>query len=214
MSEYVIGYLLAHELKILQRMQQQREHRWFKEGSGMLQGKRLGIMGTGSIGQHIAKTAAGFDITVTGLSRSGSPEHGFNEVFPTRELFDFLADLDYLVAVLPHTSETDNLLNATALARLPTHAYFINVGRSNVVNDDALVDALRDTTLAGAALDVFDEEPVPPDSRLWDAPNLSITAHVAALSHPLLIVPVFVDNYRRYLNGQPLNYVIDFNAGY
>ncbi len=87
-------------------------------------------------------------------------------------------------------------------------------GRSNVVDDEALIDALRNNRLAGAALDVFDEEPVPRDSPLWDAPNLTITAHVAAVSYPSIIVPIFVDNYRRYLKQQPLKFVVDFAAGY
>jgi len=214
MSEYVIGYLLAHELKVLKRMHEQREHNWFKSYSGTLEGKRLGIMGTGSIGQHIAKTARTFGMTVTGLSRSGANAPEFEKVIPVGQLHSFLEDIDYLVATLPRTTDTDNLLDAGAIAKLPAHAYFINVGRSNVVDDEALIDALRKNNLAGAALDVFDEEPIPQDSPLWDTPNLSITAHVAAVSHTALIVPIFVENYRRYLEQQPLNYVIDFDVGY
>jgi phosphoglycerate dehydrogenase-like enzyme len=83
-----------------------------------------------------------------------------------------------------------------------------------VINDAALIDALRNGGIAGAALDVFDEEPLPNDSPLWDTPNLSITAHIAAISHPDLITPIFIDNYRRYVQGQPLRYVVDFDAGY
>ena len=214
MSEYVIGYLLAHELKVLQRMHQQREHNWFEGHSGTLEGKRMGIMGTGSIGQHIARTAKRFGVKVTGLNRSGAASPGFDNILPVNELGKFLKELDYLVATLPRTPGTDNLLDTDALAQLPTHAYFVNVGRGNVVDDEALMDALRNNRLAGAALDVFDEEPVPQDSPLWDTPNLSITAHISAISHPLLIVPVFVENYRRYVNGQPLQYVVDFATGY
>jgi phosphoglycerate dehydrogenase-like enzyme len=213
-SEYVIGYLLAHELKVLKRMHEQREHNWFKSYSGTLEGKRLGIMGTGSIGQHIATTARTFDVKVTGLSRSGANAPGFDKVMPVAQLHEFLKDLDYLVATLPQTTATDKLLDAVAIEKLPAHAYFINVGRSNVVDDEALIDALRNNKLAGAALDVFDDEPIPRDSPLWDTPNLSITAHVAAVSHTSLIVPIFVENYRRYLKQQPLNYVIAFDAGY
>jgi phosphoglycerate dehydrogenase-like enzyme len=214
MSEYVIGYLLAHELKVLERMARQREHDWFKSYSGTLEGKRLGIMGTGSIGQHIANTARHFGVTVTGLSRTGAEVQGFDKIMPAARLHDFLEQCDYLVAVLPQTAATDKLLDAAALARLPAHAYFINVGRGNVVDDEALIDALHNNRLAGAALDVFNEEPVPKDSPLWDTPNLSITAHVAAVSYTSIIVPIFVENYRRYLDKQPLNYVIDFAAGY
>jgi len=214
MSEYVMGYLLAHELKVLERMKQQRKHNWFEAHSGSLQGKRLGIMGTGSIGRHIAKTAVTFGFKVTGLSRSGVPLPEFERVVSVGQLHDFLEEIDYLVSTLPQTDATDNLLDRTALARLPAHAYFINIGRSNVINDQALIDALRNGKLAGATLDVFDEEPVPQDSPLWDTPNLSITAHIAAISHPSLIAPIFVENYRRYANKQPLKYVVDFGAAY
>lgn len=213
-SEYVFGYLLAHELKVLERMRQQLRHNWFEDVSGALQGKRLGIMGTGSIGEQIAKTATFFGIHVTGLSRSGTPSPAFEKVLPVDRLHEFLEETDYLVSALPQTDDTDKLLDEAALARLPEHAYFINVGRSNVVNDEALLDALRNGKLAGAVLDVFDEEPLPQDNLLWDAPNLLITAHIAAISHPALIVPIFVENYRRYMQKQPLKYIIDFDAGY
>ena len=156
MAEYVIGYLLAHELKVLRRTREQHKRNWFQEHSGTLEGKHLGIMGTGSIGQHIARTARHFGVKVTGLSRSGSPNSAFNNVLPINELCGFLQELDYLVAALPQTTATDNLLDAAALAELPSHAYFINVGRGNVVDEEALVDALRNESLAGAALDVFE----------------------------------------------------------
>lgn len=214
MSEYVFGYMLAHELKVLERRNAQREHEWFRGHSGTLEGKRLGIMGTGSIGQHVAKTGRAFGMRVNGLSRSGSQAPEFDEVVRVDLLHGFLEDVDYLVATLPQTAATDNLLDAAALARLPDHAYFVNVGRSNVVDDVALIDALHTNKLAGAALDVFDEEPIPADSPLWDTPNLTITAHIAAISHPLLLVPIFIENYARYVKGEPLRYVIDFGAGY
>ena len=214
MSEYVMGYLLAHELKVLERMNQQRNHNWFDDSSGVLRGKCLGIMGTGSIGAHIANTARVFGVKVTGLSRSGGPSSAFDKVMPVAQLHEFLEETDYLVATLPQTDGTENLLDKAALAKLPAHAYFINVGRSNVVNGKALADALRNNELAGAALDVFDEEPIPRKSPLWNTPGLSITAHIAAISHPSLIVPIFVENYRRYCDKQPLKYVVDFDRGY
>lgn len=214
MSEYVMGYLLAHELKVLERMKEQHQRHWFKDLSGSLRGKRLGIMGTGSIGKHIAETARCFGIKVIGLSRSGTERPEFDQVQKVDQLHDFLDNIDYLVSTLPQTAATDNLLDAAALAKLPSHAYFINVGRSNVVDDDALIAALQNKTLAGAALDVFDEEPIPGESALWHTPNLSLTAHVAAVSYTELVVPIFVDNYRRYINQKPLRYVIDFDAGY
>jgi phosphoglycerate dehydrogenase-like enzyme len=195
-------------------MHEQQQHKWFKGLSGTLEGKRLGIMGTGSIGQHIAKATKYFAMTVTGLSRSGTTQPGFDNVMQTTQLHDFLRELDYLVAILPNTPGTDHLLDAGSLRKLPEHAYFINIGRSNVIDDQALIEALTNNELAGATLDVFDDEPIPRDSPLWDTPNLTITAHIAAVSYPSIIVPIFVDNYRRYTSQQPLKYVVDFAAGY
>jgi phosphoglycerate dehydrogenase-like enzyme len=214
MAEYVLGYLLAHELKIITRLEQQRRRRWYREHSGTLAGRSIGIMGTGSIGTYIAKSAATLGLETLGLSRSGMPVEGFDNVWPLAELNAFLARSHYLVSTLPATPETDRLLTADTLAKLPEGAVFVNVGRSNVVDHAALVDALTTGRLAAAVLDVFEEEPLPHDSPLWEAPNLFITAHVAAISHPLLIVPVFIENYRRFVAGEPLKYVVDFDAGY
>ncbi len=214
MAEYVIGYLLAHELRVLERAEAQRAHRWGRTLSGTLGGKRLGIMGTGSIGRHIAAAARCLGLEVSGLSRSGAAVEAFDAVFANRDLGTFLTGLDYLVSALPQTPDTDDLLNAESLTWLPAHACFVNVGRGNVVDDRALADALESGRLAAAVLDVFDEEPLPPGHVFWDTPNLTVTPHIAAVSHPLLIVPIFVDNYRRFVDGRPLRYVVDFDRGY
>jgi len=214
MSEYVLGYLLAHELDILGRHEDQLARRWAERPSGRLQGKRLGIMGTGSIGQAIAEQAAGFGVAVTGLSRSGATKRPFETVYPIGRIDEFLPRLDYLVAVLPDLPSTRGLLHAGTLALLSKTAFFVNVGRGNVVDDDALVAALAGGNLAGAVLDVFHKEPLPGSSRLWDAPNLHVTAHIAASSDPELIVPVFLDNYRRFAAGEPMADVVDFERGY
>lgn len=214
MSEYVLGYLLAHELDVFARRDEQRERRWECRASGSLRGKHIGIMGTGSIGQAIAETAAGFGMRVTGLSRTGAGKAPFESVYPAARIGEFLPGLDYLVSVLPHVAATDRLLNADTLALLPPTARFVNVGRGNVVDDAALIAALEAGRLAGAVLDVFDEEPLPESSPLWDARNLLVTAHVAAMSHPGLIVPIFIDNYRRFAAGKSLTNVIDFEHGY
>ena len=121
---------------------------------------------------------------------------------------------DHVVSTLPDTPTTQNLLDAEALAHLSAHACFVNVGRGSVVDDDALMAALNRGSLAGAVLDVFDEEPLPDDSPLWDTPNLSITAHISAISHPLLLVPIFVENYQRFQRGETLKHIVDFEHGY
>lgn len=214
MSEFVIGYMLANELKVIERLAAQRDRQWFDKASGTLLGKKIGVMGTGSIGQAIARRARENGTTVTGLSRTGASKPDFENVFKVEELHEFLHDLDYLVSVLPHTSETDQLMDQSAFAQLPSRAYFINVGRANVVDDEALVSALASYELGGAVLDVFDVEPVPAESPLWDAPNLLITGHIAAISHPSLIAPIFLGNYKRFISGQSLQNVVSFDNGY
>lgn len=214
MSEYTLGYLLAHELKVNERLAEQRKRNWFQAHSGNFAGKRLGIMGTGSIGQHIAMSARCMGLEVVGLSRSGRSTAEIANVLPVAELHEFLRQCDHLVSTLPDTPATRNLLNAEALAQLPAHACLVNVGRGSVVDDAALVAALNSGSLASAVLDVFDEEPLPDDSPLWDTPNLTITAHISALSHPSLIVPIFVENYQRFLRGEALKHRVDFERGY
>ena len=214
MSEYVFGYLLAHELRIAERAEAQRTRCWMEIYSGRLEGKRIGIMGTGSIARTIAGMARAFGMSVSGLSRSGAPQQHFAHVWPVDRIDEFLPGLDYLVSVLPDTAAATRLLDAGSLALLPQRCYFINVGRGNVVDDEALVDALNAGRLSGATLDVFDEEPLPQDSPLWNAPNLNVTAHIASISDPALVAPIFNDNYDRYCRGKPLKFIIDFDAGY
>ena len=214
MSEYVFGYLLAHELKILERKRRQDCQEWYKYHSGMLEGRSIGIMGTGSIGRHIAETAHAFGLSVRGLSRTGAKADHFDAVYDIEHIQSFLEGCHYLVSTLPKTPDTDGLLSAQTLGKLPANAYFINVGRSNVIDDEALIRALESGRLSGAVLDVFDEEPLPADDPLWTAPNLLITAHISAISHPLLLVPIFVENYERFVQGKPLRHVVNFDAGY
>lgn len=213
-TEYVLAYMLAHELHIPARLEEQRARRWQETASGTLQGRTIGIMGTGSIGAEIAARAAENGMLATGLNRSGAAHSAFDKVYSTADLVHFLSGLDYLVAVLPDTPATDNLLNGQTLATLPAHACFINVGRANVVDDDALVMALKNNQLGAAVLDVFDEEPVPEESPLWDTPNLLMTPHIAAQSYPELIAPIFLDNYKRFASGQVLDNLISFDHGY
>jgi phosphoglycerate dehydrogenase-like enzyme len=126
----------------------------------------------------------------------------------------FATDLDYLVAVMPNTKATRHLVDRQLLAALPARALFVNPGRGSVVDEAALAGALSAGRLAGAVLDVFEQEPLPRDHVFWRTPNLRITSHTAALSFPEDIAPVFVDNYRRLVRGEPLLHRVDFERGY
>lgn len=214
MAEYVFGQLLAIELKFEERRERQRRREWWPAGSGVLQGRRLGIMGTGSIGRHIAVTGKAFGLRVTGYSRGGAPVAGFDRVFAPGALDEFLAEPDYLVCVLPDTPETRRLLNKDRLRALRPDCVLVNVGRGSLLDEAALAAALRRGILRGAVLDVFEHEPLPADSPLWDAPGLVLTAHVAAQSRPADIARSFLANYNRYVAGEPLHDLIDYQRGY
>ena len=213
-TEYVIGHLLAFELRLLERLGRQAARQWWPEPTGSLAGKTLGILGTGSIGQHLAQVAGAFGLVVTGLNRSGAPAPGFARVYPGAELDTFLGEADYIACTLPETPETEGLLDAAAFAAMKPGCYLVNVGRGSLIDEDALLEALASGRLSGASLDVFKEEPLPADSPLWHAENTLVSAHVAARSWPEDIARLFCENYEHWLRGETLNHPVDFDRGY
>jgi len=214
MSEYVFAYLLAHERRLLEKRASQQQRRWDPTPPGTLRGKRLGLLGVGTIGAALAATARHFGMRVSGYTRGSEGCVDVDEYFHGDDRLAFAAGLDYLVTVIPNTPGTRRLVDAALLAALPSRAVFVNPGRGTVVDERALADALRRGSLAGAVLDVFEQEPRPSDHVFWTLPNVLITSHTAALSMPADIAPIFIDNYRRFLGGQPLRYQVDFDAGY
>jgi phosphoglycerate dehydrogenase-like enzyme len=214
MSEYVFAYLLAHERRILHRHAAQAVGRWDNTPPGTLRGKKIGLMGVGSIGACLARTARHFGMTVKGYTRASETCTDVDAYYHGTDLMAFAADLDYLVSVLPNTTETRRIVDASVLAALPPRAIFVNIGRGNAVDEAALAEALQAGRIAGAVLDVFQEEPLPPGHILWHTPNVRITSHTAALSFPQDIVRVFIDNYCLFLRGEALSYQVDFDRGY
>lgn len=214
MAEYVFAYLLAHEIRLEQRQAAQQSRRWDPSHSGSLRGKVLGILGTGSIGRHLAETALHFGMVPLGFNTRGAPVEPFQQVFTRDNFAALLARCDYLLGVLPDTPATASLLNESALACLKPTALLINVGRGSLIDENALCRALQAGHLAGAVLDVFRKEPLSADSPLWQTPNLRITGHIAAVSSPQDITRLFLENYRRYCVGEPLQYQVDFQKGY
>ncbi len=214
MAEYALAHMLDHALQGPDRRRAQREGVWLDRPTGTLTGRSLGVMGTGSIGAEVARRAGSLGMRPIGYSRGGEARSPFESVYPAERLHAFLARCDYLVAVLPDTPSTRDLLDAAALARLPSGAVFINVGRGTVVVDADLVAALESGHLGAAVLDVFREEPLPPGHPFWTAPRLTVTAHVAARSWPADIAAIFRDNLARHRAGEPLRYRLDPDRGY
>lgn len=214
MSEYVLTHLLAHEGRLRQRWQSQQSGLWDSRVSGSLCDKTLGIMGTGSIGAAVAESCSALGVRCTGLNSSGRSHPAFQQVFAPDELTEFLQDADYVLGLLPDLPSTTGLLNARAFESMKKDALLINVGRGNLIVEDDLVHALKTQKIAGAVLDVFQQEPLPADSALWSAPDLTITGHIAAVSRPDDIAGLFLQNYERYCSGQALLHTIDFDKGY
>ena len=219
MSEYVIGYLLAHERKIFQRFEAQKNKNWEDSDTRTLRGKTIGLLGVGSIGAEVALTAKFFGMNVRGYTvESETSTHVDRYYHPTLEsdslLSDFASGLDYLVNILPNTKDTRKIINADLLNALPSHALVINVGRGPAVDESALIGALSQNKIAGAVLDVFEQEPLSKDHPFWTTPNLLITFHTAAPSLPEDITNLFIENYELFIEGKLLKYQVDFEKGY
>lgn len=214
MGEYVLGYILAHELHIGQRRQAQANKHWDQFSSRRIAGKTLGIMGTGSIGAYVASMAGRLNLRLLGFNSSGKPVEPFERVYDGDCLETFLRQCDYLVGILPDVSATTDLINEETLGVMKESALIINVGRGNLIDEDALAEALHSNKIAGAVLDVFKREPLPEESPLWAAPNCTVTAHVAAVSHPQDIAALFLENHARFIADESLLRQIDFDRGY
>jgi len=213
-SEFVFSYLLLHERRIFQRYQSQQDTRWDNSITGTLSGKTIGLLGVGSIGTVLAVTAKHFGLSVRGYTRSSESCPDVDVYYHGPGLGDFASGLDYLVNVLPNTTLTRHIVDASLLGRLGDRAVLINAGRGAAVDEPALADALQNGSLAMAVLDVFEQEPLPPAHPFWHTPNLYMTFHTSAPSLPADLSRLFIENYRRYVGGQPLLHVVDFERGY
>jgi phosphoglycerate dehydrogenase-like enzyme len=153
-------------------------------------------------------------MTVRGYTRRSETSTQVDDYYHGEDLQEFAEALDYLVSVLPRTKETNKIVDTNLLDALPSHAVFINVGRGNAVDEQALVKALHEGKLAAAILDVFEKEPLPDGHPFWTTPNLYMTFHTSAISYPEDLTKLFVENYQLYIEDKPLRYVVDFERGY
>jgi phosphoglycerate dehydrogenase-like enzyme len=214
MREYVLGWILALERDLFATRDDQAARRWQPRPYRGLEGLTLGVCGLGSIGLAVAAAGRALGMRTVGYRRTPAPCNAVDRVYAGDAFDAFLAEPDYLVAVLPATPATDGLFDAAALAAMKPGAVLVNVGRGRAVVEDDLVAALREGPLRAAVLDVFNTEPLPADSPLWTLPNAYLTPHNAAVSFPRAIFARFAANYRRFRAGEPLQDVIDFARGY
>ena len=236
MGEYILMALLMLGHKMPAIINAQLKNEWISNKSGMvmpkeLRGSTVGIIGYGSIGRELARLLYHFGAKVlatkadlsnledTGYIPEGLGDpHGdyFYRMYPTDALLGMLPECDFVVLTAPLTEKTRNMFSTEAFAAMKPSAYFINVSRGALVDESALVVALRNKTIAGAMLDVFNEEPLPANNPLWKQPNLIITPHVSGVSPKILdnVLRFFNTNLKRYRDDLPLYNVIDPKRGY
>jgi len=194
------------------RMEREKQARgWERYCGEELTGKTLAIVGLGRVGQEVARHGKRMDMRVVGTRRSSAPVADVDKLFLPADLHAMLREADFLVLAAPHTPETEGVIGEAELALLKPTAVLINIGRGALVDEDALVRALQEKRLAGAALDVFRSEPPPQDSPLWEMPNVIVSPHSASTvtQENARITELFCDNLRRYIKGQPLRNVLD-----
>ncbi len=208
LAEFVFAALLFHTKELGRLRNEQRMHQWNRFAGVELAGQTMAIIGPGRIGREIGRIAHAFRMRVVAMGRDSSPTRaetlGVDQLYDRRELHQMLGEADCLVVCAPLTPETADLLGAAELAALKPGAVFVNVGRGSLVDEDALLRGLRDGSIAFAALDVFRQEPLPPDSPFWDMPNVLINPHSAStvVTENAKIAELFVRNLGHYLAGE------------
>ncbi|GAA1654975.1 D-2-hydroxyacid dehydrogenase [Kribbella alba] len=217
MAEYVLGAVIAHAKDSRNSLEAQRRHEWQHRETRSIQGATALVVGTGAIGRATARllTAAGLSVRGVGrVAKQSDPD--FGEVIASSDLAHEVGWCDHLVLAAPLTEATRGLVNAEVLAAMKPDAHLVNVARGPLVEEGALLAALRDRRIGGATLDVFDTEPLAADHPLWDAPGVTITAHMSGdvVGWRDTLAAQFADNVRRWLAGLPLLNVVDKKLGY
>lgn len=234
-AEHALTLLLALGRRLPELHALQRRSEWLPSRNDYhpveVRGSTVGIVGYGSIGRQVARLLHGMGATILASKRDlmhpeergyqpegqGDPQGElFTRLYPPEALRSMFKECDFVVITTPLTEHTRGLVGAKELAALKPEAYLVDVSRGGVVDADALLEALRQHRLAGAALDVFSEEPLPSDSPFWELPNVLLTPHVAGVSphYTSRAVDLFRENLRRYLEGRPLLNRINLNSGY
>lgn len=205
-AEYVLGAVLMFAKDTLGNLRHQRQHRWNHRDTERIDGRQVLVVGAGSIGAEVSRLLRAVDMRVTGLARSAREDDRFDAVEPTGRLLDLLPGADFVVITAPLTPDTEGLFDRRAFAAMKSSARLINVARGPIVRTDDLVVALRQSDIAGAALDVFEHEPLPEDHPLWDFPSVMISAHMAGdfIGWRRALGEQFVENFRRWTMGEPL----------
>lgn len=216
-AEFVLSYILMHAKSSIGSLDDQAAKKWNRRSTRDIAGTKALIAGTGAIGRGIARLLKAVDIDVTGAgSRARSGDADFGEVFDSATLPEHVAGFDWVIDIAPLTEKTERLIGTEAFAAMDDTAVFINVGRGDTVDTDALVTALRDGQIAGAGLDVFDEEPLPADHPLWSMDNVIITPHMSGDTNGwrMRLAKQFHRLFEAYLAGEQFPHTVDKQLGY
>jgi phosphoglycerate dehydrogenase-like enzyme len=225
-SEYVFGSMLMFNWNWSQMVRLQDAHVWAKSagwyslGGRELAGQSLGVVGMGSIGRRIAQVGRAFGMRVLGMRRSFSGEQpsdpDLDQGYPPERLHELLGQSDYVVLAVPLTAQTEHFIGEAELRAMKPNAYLVNIARGHVIEEQALIRALREGWIAGAGLDVAEIEPLPSNSPLYSLPNVILTPHIAGVSvhYEKRLAQLFADNLRHYRLGEPLANRFDPARGY
>jgi len=213
MAEYVFAYLLHFGRNVAKHLEDQRRRVWNQKRPARLRGKVMGIVGLGSVGREIAKRGKQFGMSIVGVKRDPKPVENVDDVFGPGSLGKVIPSVDVLIVALPLTPETHHLLGEKELQLMKEGAFLFNIGRGKTIDEGALEKILK-TGKIRAALDVFETEPLPPKSDLWGLENVIITPHVSGINIPKEICEEFIENYKRWVKGDPMMGLVDRHKGY
>jgi D-2-hydroxyacid dehydrogenase (NADP+) len=205
MREMAVFLMLSLSHNVVRQVEDQKAHRWERRLWTLLYEKTAVVVGLGVSGIAIGELLSALGMKVIGVTRTMREIAGFTSIMPTDRLIEAAAEADYLINVLPANPENLGLFTRDIFAAMKPTAFFINIGRGETVDEKALIDCLQAKRMAGAALDVFATRPLPPQSPLWDMPNVVITPHVGGYvaEYEQYVMPIVIDNMRHFLAGRP-----------
>ncbi|MGB1447059.1 MAG: D-2-hydroxyacid dehydrogenase [Arenicellales bacterium] len=217
MAEYTLGLLLSFGKDFFETYTAQREHRWSYRLTELMAGRSVVVVGVGSIGREIARLLKRMDFVVSGVGRSArGADPDFGDIHGISDLNSCLSQADYVVLITPLTPETRGLFGAEQFSAMKSSARFINLGRGELVDEDALLEALQGGQIAGAGLDVFCTEPLPAESPFWDLDNVIVSPHISGdyQGHQEAMAEIFLENFERFRDGRELLNQIDKSLGF
>lgn len=214
MAQYSAGVILNDNIGFDRHGKNQSEKNWAWEPFYDICRKTAVIIGTGAIGSEIARTLKFFGLKVAGVNRTGREAEDFNEIYPVSRIDSALREADYVIIAAPLTAETRGLIDKKKIAQMKPSALLCNIARGAIIVEKDLMQALNEGLIRKAVLDVFEKEPLSPESPLWDHPRVIVTPHIAGISDIELIADEFVQNYKRYINGEKLLNIVDKDRQY